>query len=266
MHKDYIKTIDIKKEDEKNIKRQKRLEYWKKYNYEKRTSLDFKEHKIYTNKEGDSVRKCRKCKKIKKLELFIKRKRNKSGIGPRCLSCVYLYVNKYRKKNKQKVSRWWLKAKAKLKKTGYFQTLEFKEKTRIRSKEYRIKYKNNPIFKLSKILRERIRGALKSGYESGSVIKLIGCSIKYARLYLESLFKPGMNWKNHGSGIDKWHIDHIIPCRAFDLENINEQKKCFHYSNLQPLWESENLSKNDKLPDGTRARDVRKNYSKMAGL
>jgi hypothetical protein len=51
-----------------------------------------------------------------------------------------------------------------------------------------------------------------------------------------------MTWENHG----KWHIDHIKPGALFNLINIEEQKKCFHYTNLQPLWASENLSKGCK--------------------
>jgi len=52
-----------------------------------------------------------------------------------------------------------------------------------------------------------------------------------------------MSFSNYG----KWHIDHIIPCARFDLRKPNEQKKCFNYKNLQPLWAFDNLSKNDKI-------------------
>ena len=54
-----------------------------------------------------------------------------------------------------------------------------------------------------------------------------------------------MTWENHG----EWHIDHIKPCASFNLLNEDEQKKCFHYTNLQPLWASENLSKGCKYVD-----------------
>jgi hypothetical protein len=52
-----------------------------------------------------------------------------------------------------------------------------------------------------------------------------------------------MSWENHG----EWHIDHIRPCAAFDLTLAAEQKVCFHYSNLQPLWAEENMKKSAKL-------------------
>ena len=52
-----------------------------------------------------------------------------------------------------------------------------------------------------------------------------------------------MNWNNIG----KWHIDHIKPCKSFDLTKSDEQKKCFHYTNLQPLWALDNIKKGAKI-------------------
>ena len=52
-----------------------------------------------------------------------------------------------------------------------------------------------------------------------------------------------MSWSNRG----EWHIDHIIPCSSFNLLDEKEQEKCFHYTNLQPLWAAENLSKSNKI-------------------
>lgn len=77
-------------------------------------------------------------------------------------------------------------------------------------------------------------------------MELIGCDIEHLIKHLESQFRDGMSWDNYG--IKGWHIDHIIPCNAFNLWNPEEQKKCFHYTNLQPLWASENLAKSDRIP------------------
>ena len=67
----------------------------------------------------------------------------------------------------------------------------------------------------------------------------MGCSIEFLKEYLEKQFKSGMNWDNYG----EWHVDHIIPCVSFDLSDPEQQKKCFYYTNLQPLWAIENLEK-----------------------
>lgn len=80
-------------------------------------------------------------------------------------------------------------------------------------------------------------------------MKLVGCSLEQLKKHLQSKFTKGMTWENygtgwHGKGMKEWHIDHIRPCASFDLSKASEQKKCFNYSNLQPLWAKDNLSKN----------------------
>jgi len=72
---------------------------------------------------------------------------------------------------------------------------------------------------------------------------LVGCSYTELIIYIESQFKPGMCWENR----KQWHLDHKVPCAKFDLTIIENQKRCFHYTNLQPLWASQNLSKAAKL-------------------
>ncbi len=106
---------------------------------------------------------------------------------------------------------------------------------------------NDPEFKLLKTLRSRLLTALRCNNlkKNISTIKLLGCSISDLKKYLELKFKDGMTWENHG----KWHIDHIKPCASFNLLNETEQQKCFHFTNLQPLWAHENLSKGCKIID-----------------
>jgi hypothetical protein len=72
---------------------------------------------------------------------------------------------------------------------------------------------------------------------------LLGCTIEQLWIHLEKTFKPGMTRENYG----KWHVDHIIPCASFDLTIPEQQTKCFHYTNLQALWASENIIKSDKI-------------------
>ena len=80
------------------------------------------------------------------------------------------------------------------------------------------------------------------GVKGFSTMELTGCELPFLKGYLEAKFTEGMTWENHGD----WHIDHIQPCCSFDLKEEEEQQKCFHYTNLQPLWASDNLTKGGK--------------------
>jgi len=175
-----------------------------------------------------------------------------------------IYDKKYREANKEKIKerikKWREENKEKIaeQRRGYYQRnknniLELckqyreknKEKINITKKLYRKKgYSDDLNYQMKDKLRSRIRLALKNKIKkTGSTVDLLGCSLEYFRKYFEKKFTKGMNW----SVIDKIHIDHIIPCASFDLMNESEQKKCFHYTNLQPLWAMENLQKGARI-------------------
>ena len=140
----------------------------------------------------------------------------------------------WRQKNKKRMQflqrRWYLKNKEKHNKRVILRTKE--------------RIKIDPSFKLINNLRKRILDVVKKRYKSAPTMKLLGVKdIEQIWKHLEKSFKPGMTRKNHG----KWHIDHILPCSSFDLTKPEEQAKCFHYTNLQPLWASENLSKGNRI-------------------
>ncbi len=114
------------------------------------------------------------------------------------------------------------------------------------------KYQNKKIqedlsYRLLKRLRSRTNSAIKlpGGEKAFKTLELLGCTIKDLKQYLESKFQLGMTWDNHGYGNDKWHIDHFRPCASFDLTDNEQQKICFHYTNLQPLWQQENFKKSN---------------------
>lgn len=96
-------------------------------------------------------------------------------------------------------------------------------------------------FKLRIALRIRLNSAINGNYKTGSAVSDLGCSIEELKKHLESQFQEGMSWDNWTR--DGWHIDHIIPLASFDLSNSEEFKKACHYTNLQPLWAEDNLSK-----------------------
>lgn len=143
------------------------------------------------------------------------------------------YSAKYRERNKEKLAqsaKRWVE--------------ENREKVRAAKKRHS---DSSVQCQIGKKLRVRIRGVLRraKGEKAYATMRLVGCDIQFLIKHLESLFQPGMNWENCGRG--GWHIDHIKPCIHFDLTKESEQLKCFHYTNLQPLWESENLKKGAKL-------------------
>ena len=110
------------------------------------------------------------------------------------------------------------------------------------------RYGTSPIHtKLARKLRSRINKALHGNYKTGSAVSDLGCSIGEFKTYIESLWTANMSWDNYG--VDGWHIDHIKPLCQFILSDKVEFKKACHYTNLQPLWASDNLAK--RKTDGT---------------
>lgn len=107
--------------------------------------------------------------------------------------------------------------------------------------------KKDPIYYMLSLLRRRMVLAIKyqSTKKSTKTIDLLGASKEKVWNHLVSQFKKGMTIENHGRY--GWHIDHIKPCSSFDLSDPEQQKACFHYTNLQPLWWWENLEKGNKI-------------------
>ena len=150
-----------------------------------------------------------------------------------------------------------------IKRKEYFKTYRTinKDKIKIKQKRYMKRYceinkdklktyrktklKTDVQFKLSCVLRNRLNTAIKENYKIGSAVKDLGCSIDELKAYLESKFRTGMTWDNYGH--QGWHIDHIKPLASFDLTDRNQLLEACHYTNLQPLWANENLSKGDKI-------------------
>lgn len=109
-------------------------------------------------------------------------------------------------------------------------------------------YKDEISKRLAKNSRTRLATAMRQNLTTKkcSSVKDLGCSILELKVHLEVQWEPGMNWSNWGKGRGKWNIDHIRPLASFNWNDPEEQKKAVHYTNLQPLWEPDNLSKGAK--------------------
>ena len=201
--------------------REKEIDYSKRYN---------KKHNKKVQKYMEIYRKINK-KKLLKTDRRYKKIHRKEII-------------KYRKLNRQMLNEinriYYLKNKQKIAKYGKKWKQLNKEKL---NKRYINRLKTDINLKIRKYLQTRIWSALRGIHKSVRTMELIGCTIEQLRRHLKKQFKPGMSWSNYG----KWHVDHIIPCASFDLSKSEEQRKCFHYTNLQPLWAEENIIKSDKL-------------------
>lgn len=137
------------------------------------------------------------------------------------------YTKKYRKENYERLNQ---------------KRKEWRERNKDNINKNRILRKEkDPIYKLSETIRPRISVAFKSkGYTKKSkTYKLLGEEYSNVKKFLESKFDSNMSWDNHG----EWHIDHIIPLASAESEA--ELIALCHYKNLQPLWATENQSKND---------------------
>lgn len=167
----------------------------------------------------------------------------------------------YRDSNKEKISLYGKnyhqtnKEKRKLQKKLYYQINKEKRKhfgklyyENNKSKRHNYHYNklNTDIqYKLRNRLRSRLYNAINRNYKNGSAVKDLGCSIDEFKIYLESKFSPGMTWENWST--NGWHIDHIKPLSSFDLKDRKQFIEACHYTNLQPLWADENLSKGKKV-------------------
>ena len=137
---------------------------------------------------------------------------------------VLLYKKTYRETNKDKV---------RLQKKAWHEAN--KERLRVDMQ-----------YKLKRRLRSRLHHALNGNYKNGSAVKDLGCTVDELKLYLESKFQPGMTWDNWGQY--GWHVDHIRPLASFDLTDRRQLLEACHYTNLQPLWATDNLSKGARQP------------------
>jgi hypothetical protein len=168
-------------------------------------------------------------------------------------------MKEYRQNSKETVKEYWKEYYQKNKEAIAEASKKYYQKNKERMAEYckeyrKNKYSTNLDYKFRHLLRSALYRNLKRyliketnpefSYTKASS-SLLGCTVEELKTHIENQFEDGMTWENWAH--DGWHLDHIIPCSSFDLTKKKEQKKCFHYTNLQPLWAEDNLSKSSKL-------------------
>jgi hypothetical protein len=151
---------------------------------------------------------------------------------------------KAKTKNKERKKRE--RAEDPIRQKGYSIKYYKTHKNKILNRKYIYNKKRRKIdlaFRLKDNLRRRINQALHKNKKTDHTMDLVGCSIDFLKGWIESKFQDGMTWSDYG----KWHIDHIRPCASFNLIDPEQQKECFHYTNLQPLWAIDNKIKSSKI-------------------
>ena len=220
--KEYYKANNEKIKEKTKEYYKANKEYYKEYNkeYKKENKEKIKEQRKEYQKENKE-----KIKEYQKEYKAANKEKNKE------------YYKEYYKENKEKIKEYNKEYKA---------NPANKEKI---NKRTRVRYKNDENFRLSKLLRTRFTLALKSQNikKNSHVLELTSCPIDFLKDYLSKKFEEGMTWDNQG----EWHIDHRKPCASFDLTNKEDQRKCFHYTNLQPLWGKENREKSATFNEAT---------------
>lgn len=179
-----------------------------------------------------------------------------------------LYSKTYSSEHKDKIKEYSLKNKEKRKqyyKDKHIQTynpkirkekyvsvrktpLQSIEEKKLRRREYNRRwlkkyYAMHPERKIEQLFRQRLWRILKGKKSGFKMETIIGCTYEYLKIHIEKQFKVGMNWKNHTN--TGWHLDHKIPLNSADTEQ--DLIKLFHYTNLQPLWSSDNIKKGKKI-------------------
>lgn len=194
---------------------------------------------------------CSKCKVEKELTEFGKRKATKDGLQYKCKSCEKEYREQNKESIKEYKKEWYQRNKEIVNertKEWYKQNKEYekeyrKQNKKRRNERKRERRKTDSLYKMKVNLRTRTYQAFKNkGYSKNTKTQeMLGVSWEVCKAHIERQFTKGMSWDNYG----EWHIDHIIPLASADTEQ--RIKELCHYTNLQPLWSEDNLSKSDKI-------------------
>ena len=204
---------------------------------------------------------CSTCVKELPMDAFVRNKGKKDGRANVCRDCNKEYQAKWRKDNPDRAEYekkyyeerkdLYKGRKKEWRKNNPARETEARqkycEKNRDKVNKYSNEWKANkrltdPTVKIRENVSRRIRHELASG-KTKSTCAYLGCSIDYLKIYLEARFSSWMNWDNYGK---TWHIDHIIPCKSWDLTKEYDNYCCWNFRNLQPLHKISNISKKDK--------------------
>ena len=200
---------------------------------------------------------CNCCKIEKNISDFSNNKRFEDNKNPTCKECDKMRSLKYYYSNKELVElkrkEYIQTEKYKIRRQGYLKEnreeinrvkklykLNNRENILQKKKDYYQRKKNDPIFALTKRLRQGIYRSIR-GVKLRSSLDILGCTEEKFKIHIENQFTDDMSWDR----LNEIHIDHIIPISS--AETLEDVYRLNHYTNLQPLWAKDNLSKYNKI-------------------
>jgi hypothetical protein len=210
---------------------------------------------------------CYRCKQLKPIDEFPINRDKPDWRGKNCKPCNDAVKEAWRQANPEKARaagrrkanrrkslpnderlkyqrKWYANHKAE----QYKHSLNWRNKNRAKFNAYMVAYHkrrmaSNPQYAFAYKIRSRVRLLLSGHRKSAPTEQLLGCKIADFKKYLESQWEPWMSWDNYGNKEGNWCIDHIVPVDAFNLDDPNDQRACFHFSNLRPLCRTKNRDK-----------------------
>lgn len=187
---------------------------------------------------------CKSCSREKRMRLYRSNPESSKAISNKWKqenkSAVAAYTMIWRNANSDHLSSYGRNYREKNRDLRLAQKEEWRKNNMKKVREYaRNRYSTNISHKLNHKIRSMVARVISRGSSS---------SIPYTaddlRKRLEVQFKPGMSWGNYG----EWEIDHKIPISRFISKGVKSPSIINALSNLQPLWKSENRSKNNRYP------------------
>jgi len=166
------------------------------------------------------MKQCAKCKSSKEATSvnFPPDKKTKDGFYSYCRPCNREIQKKWRQENKKKLSDY---------------QNNYQKKRRAEDIQFRIACG----------LRSRLSITMQGKKKYNKTLDYLSITLSDFKIYIEKQFTEGMSWDNYGD----WHLDHIKPVVSFDHTDEEQIKECWHYTNFQPLWATDNIKKSDKI-------------------
>tara|TARA_R100000654_G_scaffold20747_2_gene41852 strand:- start:2490 stop:3008 length:519 start_codon:yes stop_codon:yes gene_type:complete len=165
---------------------------------------------------------CTGCKFVLPLTEFTKKKKAPDGLDYYCREC-----------NSKRNAEWHKNPKnhEKRKKAWVINSINAIKNNPQRKAGFHIRQRNVYIIKNIETVSDEV------------CMDQLGVDRKTFKVHIESNFKKGMTWQNHGA----WHQEHNIPLSKFNLLDPDQVKIANHYRNIMPVWGETNLKKYNKV-------------------